>query len=232
MRGMTFAVGGWIGIKRGLVATFLGLALLVEVGVAQAPVDREARTFFAGRHQLRLALGFGGVTGSASASVGEGARVESRIQFGSTVGYRYWVREGWAIGADAGLMSMDQEVTASSQSVSVVSSTLGIAVLVVRAEPPSWTLGDRVRPFGELAFGAFGAMTSSVEAIPPSVAADDQTVPGLRAGLGLDLPLGSRFLAGLGAYYTLLPDFDEPIAGRDNFSSWVVEAAFGILLGG
>jgi hypothetical protein len=164
--------------------------------------------------------------------VGEGARVESRIQIGSTVGYRYWVREGWAIGADAGLMSMDQEVTASVQSVSVVSSTLGIAVLVVRAEPPSWTLGDRVRPYGEAAFGAFGAMTSSVEAIPPGVSVDDQTVPGVRLGAGLDLPLGSRFTAGLGAYVTLLPDFDEPIAGRDNFSSWGMEAVFGILLGG
>lgn len=232
MRGRMLAAGegNWVG--RGILATILGVTLLVEVGVAQAPVDREPHTFFAGRHQLRLAVGFGSVTGSVSASVGEGARVESRIQFGSTVGYRYWVREGWAIGADAGLMSMDQEVTASSQSVSVVSSTLGIAVLVVRAEPPSWTLGHRVRPFGELAFGAFGGMTSSVEAIPPGVSVEDQTVPGVRAGLGVDLPLGSRFLAGLGAYYILLPDFDEPIAGRDNFSSWGMEAAFGLLLGG
>jgi hypothetical protein len=210
----------------------LALVAVPEATLGQTVDGAEPPVSFQGRHQIRLSVGFVDITGSASASVGEGAAVTSGIQGSSSLGYRYWVREGWAIAADVGLLSMDQEVSASITSVSVVSSIVGFAVAGVRAQPPSWRLGSRLRPFGEVVVGAFGASTSSVEALPPGVSAEDQTVPGVRFGVGLDLPFGGRFVGGLGGHYVLLPDFDEPIAGRDNFSSWGMEAAFGILLGG
>jgi hypothetical protein len=214
------------------VAGLLAVGAAADPALGQTADDPNPSFSFQGRHQIRLAVGFVDVTGSVSASAGEGARVTSGLQVSSSLGYRYWMREGWAIAVDAGLLSMDQEITASITSVSVVSSIVGFAVVGVRAQPPSWRLGSRLRPFGELVVGAFGASTSSVEALPPGVGVKDQTVPGLRVGAGLDLPFGGRFVAGLGGHYILLPDFDEPIAGRDNFSSWGMEAAFGILLGG
>ena len=218
----------------GRIPRALSMGLVGGLGFTGAVTAsaQETAHALAGRHEIRVGIGFVGVTGSVSASAAEGAQVTSGIQFGSSVGYRYWFREGWAIAADAGLLSMDQEVSASLFSVSVVSSIVGFVSAGVRAQPPSFQLGSRLRPFGELMLGAFSASTSAVEALPPGVEVKDQTVPGLRLGLGLDLPLGSRFLGSLGVYYHLMADFDEPIAGRENFSSLGMELGIGVLLGG
>ena len=184
------------------------------------------------RHHIKLGIGFASLTGSVSASAAEGAQVSSGIQGASSVGYRYWFQEGWAIAIDAGILSMDQEVSASVRSVSVVSSIAGFLSAGARIQPPSLQLGSRLRPFGEMMLGAFSASTSSVEALPPGVEVHDQTVPGLRMGIGLDLPLGDWFVGSLAGYYNLMADFDEPIAGRENFSCLGMEVGLGVLLGG
>jgi hypothetical protein len=90
-----------------------------------------------GRHLIRLGLGMAEVTGQVSVSAGGGAVVHTGIQPAGQIGYRYWFAEGWAVGVDAGALSLDSEVIASPTETSVASTTTSFLSVAVRAQPLS-----------------------------------------------------------------------------------------------
>jgi hypothetical protein len=211
----------------GLIVIGAFLATVAPTAAQQAPA-----LALEGRHLIRLGIGMVDVTGSVSASVEEGAVVSSGIQLSSQIGYRYWFTESWAVAVDAGVLSMDSEVTASISETTVVSSTTGFLVFGARIQPLSMALGTLARPWFEVSGGGFSASTSKVAAFPPEVSVKEQTVPGARFAVGLDFVPHHRLLLSVGGRYSLLADFDEPVAGQMNMSHLEGELGVGILLGG
>ncbi len=213
------------------VQVLVTAAALLLAANPRAAAQEEPALALDGRHLIRLGIGMVDVTGEVSASAQGGAVVSSGLQISSQIGYRYWFAEGWAFGVDAGVLSLDSEVTASVLETSVVSTTTGFLSFGLRAQPLSMALGKTARPWFELSAGGFSASTARVDAFPPGASVKEQTVPGARFAAGLDFVPHRRVLISVGGRYNLLADFDEPVAGQRNMSNLEGEVGFGVLLG-
>jgi hypothetical protein len=209
-----------------LIAAALAAAALLALPAAaqEGPVSLE------GRHSIRL--GIGAVSATSTMSAGSsGANVSSDVTVSGVLGYRYWFNPDWGFQIDAGAMEVSSEITANAQNSAVTASTTVSMLAGFRYQPVALALGRTGRPFFELAPGLVAGTTSAVNSNPASVSSDTQTVMAVRGGLGVDWIVHHRISLGVGGYYIWTQDFDLPVAGHDNMTSWGFEFSFGVMLG-
>jgi hypothetical protein len=185
------------------------------------------------RHGLELGVGLlAGVSAGTSAESG-GASVDSDVSglMGSLT-YLYRLDDRILLTVGAGALSVDATVSASSGNASVESSTVSMVLFGVRYQFPGLDERGNLRPYASLGVGPYVGTASAVRAGPSTyVGARTETVPGARVGLGLAAGLNTWLMAGIGAGYHLVADFDERVGAETNYSNPDLLLTFGVRFG-
>jgi hypothetical protein len=211
------------------------LAPLVFVAaVLMAPGGDAAAQSLARRHQIELRLGGWKQVAGSRTEVSVGG-VRTTVDSGGMAGgiaYGRWLTEGMQLQIGADFLGAD--VFTSAGVSGVVTSTAVVTALFVETKWyfPGSTFGEPVRPFARVGAGTFiGTQTSTEAGTVTAVESRTEAVPGGRIGVGVDFPVGRRFLLSVGTAYNLMPDLDRPIGGSRNFSGPEGTIGFSLLLG-
>jgi len=190
-----------------------------------------------GRSRVELSLGWwsaGPKTGyTGDGNIGDGiisTRVNSwNIIFG--LGYARWIREDLAIGLN--LSVLGGEVTTDIGS-DIYAQTMGLVSLMINGRKylPASTLRSAVRPYLSLGVGTYiGSVTEST--VGSQITANVGTMGAVvgQAGGGLDIQVSRHFMIGTKMAYNIASDFDEPLAGKRNYSGFEFSVGMNFLFG-
>ena len=87
-----------------------------------------------------------------------------------------------------------------------------------------------VRPYLALAGGpVFGTERLEILGTDLYTETEHETAVGAYFGAGIDFLAGRHFMFGINGGYNLISDFDEPVGGRDNYSSAELGVGFGLI---
>ena len=116
----------------------------------------------------------------------------------------------------------------------ISTQTLSLLSMMVsgRKYLPESTLQSEIRPYLTLGMGTLiGTITES--RVGSTISADVGTMGALagQIGGGLDMQVGRHFMLDTKAAYNLVSDFEEPFAGRKNYSGVEVSIGLNFLFG-
>jgi len=120
-------------------------------------------------------------------------------------------------------------------STAVAASAASIFSVGVGAQKtlPASTLRTPVRPYVALGAGALIATDSRSGVVNGAVSNESKTMGafGVTPGVGVDFVISRRIALGAKMAYSFVTDFDEPFAGKDNYSGWEFGVSVGWLWG-
>ena len=90
---------------------------------------------------------------------------------------------------------------------------------------PESSLRSTLRPYVVLSAGPYLASVVGGRFV------GTESAPGGFAGLGIDIPISRWFMLGTEGGYNFVKDFDQPVAGRQNYSGFQVNLGLSLTIG-
>jgi hypothetical protein len=177
------------------------------------------------RHALTLGLGLLGL--KASSSAGSGGVGSSAGGGLVELAYTRWLSQRLAFDLSVGWILASASSTVGAQGVGSEAATI-VPLLVGASHYLPLAEDGALNLFGSVAAGAYLATATRSSAGLAGVqnGVEQQTVPGLRVGLGVEgYPVSWLRLLVRGGYH-LLPDYRNVVGSHRNYSS--LEVAFGV----
>jgi len=214
-------------MRRG--TTILALAALLVGGTAPLAAQRLEH-----RHLVALQLGVWNQVNDVRTDIGIGGITTSvgNSGFLGAISYGYGLSEALALRVTAGGMAADVETAIDGSGVSAETAAVAQLMVGMRYYFPRATYGEPVRPYVGAGVGTLiGSHVASQAGMTVAGSVRTEAAMGGELGGGVDILLGSHFIASVGGAYVLMTDFDQPIGGSDNYGGPQLRLGFGYLFG-
>jgi hypothetical protein len=133
--------------------------------------------------------------------------------------YNYWFSESLALDISASLMSAKIKTGGGFLRIFSESTTISSVLFGVRYYFPAGPDGGSARAYVKAAIGPFtGDEGERVSIFFGTSESKSETVVGGHLGAGLDLVMSRKILFALNLGYNFMPDFDQSIGARYNYS--------------
>ncbi len=189
-------------------------------------------SFLEKRSRIELRFGmwhFGGKVLTTYTDVEVSANISGNI---GTISYSYWLKENLAIDFSISMLTAKFGTDVGILGVSTHTSNVIPILVGIKYYLPESTYGKTFRPYLKAAVGPYVGNESKVEVgLQVIVESNEEKAAGLYFGGGADIILSSKFMLGINAGYNLVNDFNNPIGGRDNYSSGEFGVGISLLLG-
>ncbi len=185
-----------------------------------------------GRQRVELSVGWWSAGPSSQYDTGEllDIRVESwDILFG--LGYSRWLHEDLSLGLNLSVLGGE---ASTGTGIGVSTRSLSLISLMINARKylPESTLQSEIRPY--LLFGA-GTYIASISqtSVDTQISTEVGTMGAIagQLGIGIDMQVSRHFMLDTRLAYNLVSDFEEPFAGRTNYSGLEFNVGLSLLFG-